>query len=252
MLKKYCERCFSIQEYNYYIDLENEKTLNIYLYVLFTEIDKNISFDLVKYYFKSSLWDGVHKGKQINTSLFITEDESEELDINNEIIKKTKYELKFFIESLNDLKYIDTSILESICLPPKLSYVVGGIQYMKINTIGKAINLFKDPCFNHTIKHFFDFRFAQSVPVSIKTLYDKTEIIKQANHGNNNCIINSSFNNLTDYCKDIYSSLIVAQRPTIGTNYFDFRINPNLFDKLKYIGEKNMVYDNNDMIISIL
>jgi len=249
MFKTYCERCFCIVDYFLHQQISDDnKILHMYIHTKLTNVFKNYheTFDLIKHYFKVSLWDGVHKGKQINTSLSIDPFEIKTLNDQNEIEKKTIYELKFFVESLNDFENIRTADLEYIDLPSWLSYSVGGIQYMKNNTIGKAYNIINDTYFTHAIKQFFDFRFALSTPLNMKSLYNKEEIIKMANHGaSNNFIHNMSYQHKTDKCDDVYSSLLVSQKPHFGTNYFDFYINPNKFDQLK-MKTKNMISEIDD------
>lgn len=254
MFKTYCNRCFCIIDYFIFQQISNDKrTLHVYIYTKFNVVFKNFqeTFDLIKYYFKISLWDGVHKGKQINTSLSIDTIKTRVFDEDNKLINKTLYELKFFVESLNDFENIRTVDLEYIELPPWLSYSIGGIQYMKNNTIGKAYGIINDSYFTNAIKQFFDFRFALSKPLNMKTLYNKDEIIKLANHGaGNNFIHNIAYNNKVDKCEDIYSSLLVSQRPGIGTNYYDFYIDPNSFDKLKLISKQtiNEIPDDEQII----
>lgn len=256
MFKIFCERSFTIQEYcSFMKQSDDKKFLSVYLHIKFKQTYKNITinYDVLKYHYKASLWDGIHKGKQINTNLFIDSILTTTLNDENEIEEKTLYELKFFVENLHDFKYIKTSDLESIHLPPWLSYSIGGIQYMKINTFKKAIMIINEPHFIHCLKHFFDFRFATNKPSNLKTLYDKTEIIKQANHGSNNIIADAAYENQIDKCHDIYSSLLVSQKPKIGTNYFDFLINPNKFDKLVLNQEyDNTFMGNDEPIVSML
>lgn len=256
MFKTYCNRCFCIIDYFLHQQIsDDKKMLYIYIYTKLTHSFKNYqeTFDLIKHYFKVSLWDGVHKGKQINTSLSIDELKIKDFDDKENVIEKTLYELKFFVESLNDFENMRTSDLEYIDLPPWLSYSIGGIQYMKNNTIGKAYSVINDTYFTNAIKQFFDFRFALSKPLNMKSLYNKEEIIKQANHGaGNNFINNVSYNNKIDQCADVYSSLLVSQKPRIGTNYFDFYINPNSFDKLKSVSKyKINEIDDEQQIVSM-
>jgi DNA-directed RNA polymerase beta' subunit len=256
MFKTYCNRCFCIVDYFLFQQIsEDKRTLYVYIHTKLTANFKNYqeTFDLIKHYFKVSLWDGVHKGKQINTSLSIDSIKSKSFDEDGNVINKTIYELKFFVESLNDFENIKTSDLEYIDLPPWLSYSIGGIQYMKNNTIGKAYGIINDSYFTNAIKQFFDFRFALSKPLNMKALYNKEEIIKLANHGaGNNFIHNVSYNNKIDKCNDIYSSLLVSQKPHIGTNFYDFYINPNSFDKLRLISKQSInEIDDEEQIISM-
>ncbi|QKE44552.1 putative RNA polymerase 147 kDa subunit [Yalta virus] len=249
MFKTYCNRCFCIIDYFLHQQIsEDKKILYVYIFTKLSYNSKNYqeTFDLIKHYFKVSFWDGVHKGKQINTSLSIDEIKINNFDDEGKIVSKKMYELKFFVESLNDFENIRTADLEYIDLPPWLSYSVGGIQYMKNNTIGKAYAVINDSYFTNAIKQFFDFRFALSKPLNMKSLYNKEEIIKLSNHGaGNNFIHNVSYNNKVDKCDDIYSSLLVSQKPHLGTNYYDFFVNPNVFDKLALM-VKNTVHEIDD------
>jgi DNA-directed RNA polymerase beta' subunit len=251
MVKTYCDKCFSIQEYYIYFKL-SDKDLKLYINVVFNTNIKNVAINknILKSYFKVSLWDGIHKGKQMNTNLFIENMPVDVLNDKDEIENKTMYSIKFFIETVYDMKNINTAQLDSIYITPWMSYNIGGIHYMKINTLGKVENIINDDNFIHCLKHFFDFRFGTNKPMNIKSLYNKEEIIKQANHGNSNIISHAAFKNYIDHCTDIYSSLLVSQTPNIGTNYYNFYINPNLFDKYKYISETKIIKD--EKIISIL
>lgn len=260
MVKKYCDRCFSIQEYFTYINFpqkKDDKYIKIYIFAqLKTFVKKTqVNFDILKYYFKVSLLDGIHKGKQINTNLEIEEidnlvfkEDSEDYELEN----KKLYRLKFFIENSFDMQYIKTSKLENIYVQAWISNSIGGINYMKINTIGKVNNLINDITFTHCLKHFFDFRFAYTKPTNIKTLYNKSEIIKQANNGNNNIIVKAAYNNQTDPCNDIYSSMFVGQKSKIGTNYYGFYLNPNQFNKFKIIEKQELLIDDDEKIFSII
>lgn len=260
MIKKYCERCFSVQEYFTYINFpedDDDNYIKIYIFArLKTYVKKNyVSFDILKYYFKVSLLDGIHKGKQINTNLEIEEIENLQFiedSENYETEIKKLYRLKFFIENSFDMQYIKTSRLENIYVQPWISNFIGGINYMKNNTIGKVNNLINDQTFTHCLKHFFDFRFAYTKPTNIKTLYNKSEIIKQANNGNNNIIIKSAYNNQTDPCNDIYSSMFIGQKCKIGTNYYSYYLNPNKFNKFKIIEKEELLIDDDEKIFSII
>lgn len=255
MFKIYCERCFIIQEYSLLIKCSDNdpNILNIYIYVQFKLQHKNntFNFDILTKYLKVSFLDGVHKGKQINTNLFIDQIESQ--CFKEDIIEKTTlYELKFFIESLHDLKYIDTANLEAIHLPAWLDFSIGGIEYMKNNITGKALLLLNEPHFTHCITNFFRLRFAGAKPANIKTLYDKSEIIKQANHGNSTIIADAAYENISENCHDIYSSLLVSQKPQLGTGYYSFVINPNKYDQIQNLYEETKYFNKNNNIISIL
>lgn len=260
MIKKYCDRCFSIHEYFTYINFpetKNDNYIKIYIHAqLKTLVKKNsVSFDILKHYLKVSLLDGIHKGKKINTNLEIEEIDNlvfKEDSEDHEIETKKLYRLKFFIENSFDMQYIKTSRLENIYVQPWISYSIGGINYMKTNTIGKVNNLINDLTFTHCLKHFFDFRFAYTKPTNIKTLYNKSEIIKQANNGNNNIIVKSAYNNQTDPCNDIYSSMFVGQKAAIGTNYYNFYLNPNLFNQFKLIEKKELLINDKEKIFSII
>lgn len=255
MVKTYCDRCFSILDYSIYFKIDKEnKLVKLYINVQFNSNLKNIAinYNILKYYFKISLWDGIHKGKQVNTNLVIENIPVSTLTEDDIIVEKTLYRLKFFIETVYDLRYIDTDRLDSIYIAPWMSYNIGGIHYMKINTLGKVENLINDDNFIYCLKHFFDFRFNNNKPTTIKTLNNKTEIIKQANNGNSNIIAHAAFKNQYDYCNDIYSSLLVSQTPPIGTNSYEFYINPNLFDKYKLIDKEMQLIKDDEEIISIL
>lgn len=255
MFKTYCDSTFCVSEYFLYPKIDDKS--NELIILLYTKLDfdnKIISstFDFIKNYFQLSLWDGVHKGKKINTRLFINSNTTTVLE-NYESVEKELFELKFFVSSLTDFKLINTKDLDFFDLPPWLSYDNGGMQYMKNNIVGKLNLLVNNPLYTTTVRQFSDFRFGSNKPLSIKTLYDKNEIVKAMNHGtSNNFIHNVAFNHKTDKCKDLYSSLLAGQRPSNGTNYFDFLVNPNKFDKLKeekYIEEMNV--NEEESVISL-
>ncbi len=86
----------------------------------------------------------------------------------------------------------------------------------------------------------------------MKSLYNKEEIVKLANHGfANNMFHIAAYENKKDPCNDVYSSLLVSQRPQIGHNTYKFMINPNLFDKLSLsdkIMEEREIDDNEDVV----
>lgn len=243
MFVTYLNRCFVISEYFLFPSTsEDGSEFIIYIKTILKKSTNKIDllFNQVKYILKSSLWDGVHKGKQINSNLSIDPLEHVSLDDEYNIKKKTVYELKLFVEGLADFENIKTSDLLYISLPPWLSFAIGGIQYMKNNTIGKVQNILNDDSFTNAVKHFFDFRFASSKPLSMKSLYNKEEIVKLANHGfANNMFHNAAYENKSDPCNDVYSSLLVSQRAQVGHNTYKFMINPNLFDKLS-LNEKLM------------
>lgn len=236
MIRIYCERCILIQEFSILQQMtEDFEYLNSYLYVKLEPNIKNTNFDFntIIWYLKASFEDGIHKGKNINTNLEITSVDSEYIDSSLEIKIRPRYELKFFVESLNDFRHINTANLDFINLPPWLSYNIGGIEYMKLNSFHKASNIINDINYTQCLKNFFDFNFASYKPMNLKTLYNKTEIIKMANHGNNNIIAEAAASNQTDKCNDVYSSLLVSSKPKLGTNSNNFYINPNKFDCLK-------------------
>lgn len=255
MFVTYLNRCFVISEYFLFPSTSEDGTEFImYIKVsLKTNTNKlDLLFNQAKYILKSSLWDGIHKGKQINSNLSIDPLESVSLDDDYKIKKETIFELKLFVEGLSDFENIKTSDLLYISLPPWLSFATGGIQYMKNNTIGKVQNILNDDTFTNATKHFFDFRFASSKSLGMKSLYNKEEIVKLANHGfANNMFHIAAYENKKDPCNDVYSSLLVSQRPQIGHNTYKFMINPNLFDKLSLsdkIMEEREIDDNEDVV----
>lgn len=249
MLKKYCERCYILKEYYIILDINNDK-ITILLGVIFYN---EYTFNYNKHYFKISLLDGPHKGKSINTNLEIIKLKTYQIE-NYKLEEKKIYELNFFIEDIYDFKNINTQKLTTILLPPWITFYLGGIQYMKINVLGKAIKVMNDNNYSNPLKHFFDIRFSNSRPTNIKKNNDKYEIIKSANHGNNTAFINAGFNNMSDPCNDVYSSLFVCQKPNFGTNYYKFYLDPNLYDKLnkKIIKRKENHLSEEDQILSII
>lgn len=255
MFKTYCDSAFCVSEYFVYQSLdENTNELVVLLHTKLDFDNKVMSgtFDLVKNYFLLSLWDGVHKGRKINTRLSINSSKTIILE-EYKPIEKELFELKFFVSSLNDFELVNTKELDFFDLPPWLSYDNGGMQFMKNNIVGKLNLLVNNVLYTTAIRQFSDFRFGLNKPLSIKVLYEKNEIIKSMNHGaGNNFVHQVSFGHKTDKCKDMYSSLLVGQRPTIGTNYFNFLVDPNKFDKLKNIDEnENYGVDNEEGIISL-
>lgn len=258
MINKFCLSCFIINEFYYYINIDQEnQIINIYLHVLFELEYKNTTYqpNILKHYLRSALLDGIHKGKQVNSNLSINSFDVEKLieeDGEYIIQKKKLFQLQFHIENIDDLENIDTTGLEDVFIPPRFSYVLGGNVFLKYNTNGKANHLINDINFVFCLKHYFDIRFCKTKLFNIKSIFDKNEIIKQANNGNSKIIVESSFKNSTDPCQDIYSSLLVSQKPWIGTNYYSFPINPNLYDQLEYKREEELINLNKTKIISIL
>lgn len=249
MIKKYCERCNIINSFEILINIDKMDIIDIYLKIDFK--NDQYDFEFKNHYFKLSLWDGVSKGKIINNNLIINELTNVLLNKDGILENKKYYELKFFLENIEELEFIDTTKLETIHLTPWLLYFSAGIEFMKISTIGKSINVLGDYIFTNSLKHFFDLKFNKKQALSIKMLNDKDQIIKLANHGNNNIFAKSCLSNKIDKCKDVYSSLLVAQRPIIGTNYFNFMIDLNLFDVLKIKDEKINDVLTEDKIITM-
>lgn len=273
MIVKYCTRCFSIQDFFLQIVLPKKKTDKILKVLLKAQLKtlvkvnqkgqtKNVNYPLIliAIYVLTSFYDGIHKGKQINTNLSIDTLVSNYLEPNtdpsktdNYVIKTKKlYELKMFVESLSDFKNIDTEKLETIHFPPWLCYSFGGMEFMKLSTIGKTMNLIGDLSFVHSIKHFFDYRFASYKPLNLKMLYDKSEIIKNANYGNGNAITEAAFQNQTDVCNDIYSSLLISQRPKIGHGHHTMMIDLNKYDVLNKVEHITPFINDDEEIIPML
>lgn len=252
MFKTYCTNCFVLQDFSVDIDIEDGYVI-INLEVQFKTFYKSqyLLLESMKNQFGKDMEVGIHKGKMVNSDLYIENITSENIDADYNIKKKTLYKINFYIESLHDFKTIDTNKLLYVYIPQGLSYECGGIHAMKNNTIGKANSVIGDINFVQVTKHFFGMRFMSAQPILLKTTADKDEIIKSANHGNNKAYQQAAFLNQTDNCNDMYACLLAGTKPTDGTNYYNYLINPNIFDRLEYKEVVNEI-DDDDEIISII
>lgn len=259
MFKAYCDSSVTIREY--FIDFEIKEADNVnkqgivilYLGVYSKHVFKNTELreEHIDPHFGISLLFGVHKGKNVNSNLFIETVNMETLTHDYKIVKKKLYKLAFYVESLSDFKNIDTGKLYRIYLPQLLTYQAGGIHSMRNNVNGKVNLIINDQNFESVLRHFFDLRISGAAPTTIKALPDKSQIIKMVHHGNGNMLQQSAFTNSVDNGSDMYFCLLANTIPKFGSNFDKFVIDPNMFDRFEKEESELKELKDEEQIISI-